>query len=184
MLLDHRELGNYKMSETKIKLTIDTNLINARQKDWRMNKIEQWRDEGKLSVVGTHRLTMEVAAYKNEKALDKEKKIPNVHEPGVLDKSCFDSCYFASSENNSPQFWDISSILFPRKDWKKLSDNESNDVMHLMAHYYAKVDIFLTNNTNDFVKDGRRESLKGKFGIVVMTPQEVVDEFSKTYDWS
>ena len=172
------------MSENKPKLTIDTNLINAKQKNLSMNKLEQWCDEGKLIIVGAYRLTVEIAAYKNQKASCKELKIPNIAEPLVLDKSCLDSSYLAPSDNNAPEFGDIASILFPQKDYALLSDNDSNDVMHLMGHYYAKADIFLTNNTNDFVKDGRREVLKKQFGIVVMTPEEAVDAFLDKYGWS
>jgi hypothetical protein len=72
---------NPSMSEKKPKLTIDTNVINAKQALPAMNKLEQWRDEGKLEIVGAYRLKREIAEYKNQKAKEKEAKIPNVSEP-------------------------------------------------------------------------------------------------------
>lgn len=172
------------MSEKKPKLTIDTNVINARQNLPAMNKLEQWRDEEKIRIVGTHRLKMEVAAYKNPKASEKEKKLPNVSEPMVLGKSYLGHSYLAAPKKNAPQFCDLSAIMFPGRDHNQLSNNESNDVMHLISHFFAESDVFVTNNTNDFINDGRREQLKEKFGIKVMTADEAVAELSSKHGWS
>lgn len=44
------------MSDQKPKITIDTNLINAKQGLPAMNTLERWRGEGKLEIIGTQRL--------------------------------------------------------------------------------------------------------------------------------
>jgi len=172
------------MSEKKPILTVDTNLINAKQRMTSMNKLEQWRDEGKLKIVGTFRLKMEIGTYKNRKASEKEKTIPNVSEPLILNQSFIGHAYLAAPNDKAPQFWDLSAIMFPGKDYKKLTKNESNDVMHLISHYFSGSDIFVTDDKKHFISNGRRERLKYKFGIIVITLDEVVKEFSTKFGWT
>lgn len=172
------------MADKKPKITIDTNVINSKQRLAAMNMLERWRDEGKIVIVGTTRLKFEVGAYKNAKASEKEKNIPNVGEPLVLGKSYLGHAYLAGPKPNAPQFWDLSKIMFPGKDHEKLDNNQSNDVMHLMSHFFAASDIFVTNNTKDFINDGRREKLKAAFQITVMTAEEAVTDLSAKHGWS
>ncbi len=173
------------ISEKKPTITIDTNLINAKQRFPSMNKLERWCDEGKISIVGTFRLKMEIGAYKNKQASEKERNIPNIAEPCVLDQSFADAgAYCVGSDNNAPQFWDLAGIMFPRKDYRRLTKNESNDVMHLMSHYFSGSSIFITNDKKDFISNNRREQLKSKFGIIIMTPDEVVKEFKTKFGWT
>ncbi len=174
---------NAQMSETKIKITIDTNLINSKQKLPAMNKLEQWRDEGKLEIVGTQRLKREVADYKNDIASAKEASIPNVSEPMVWDISAWGESKWGA-EGEIPEYKELAKTIFPTVPLDKLNQNQQNDVMHLMGHADCDSDIFVTSNIKDFINDGRREQLKAKFQIVTMTAEEVVADFSTRYGWA
>lgn len=171
------------MSDQKPKLTIDTNLINSKQRLADMNMLERWRDEGKLEFIGTQRLKREIAAYKNPAASAKEASIPNISEPLVWGVGNWNEGNWAD-EDDTPEFLDVAKVLFPAIAPEALNENQQSDVMHLLAHVTAKADVFVTNNTKDFVNDGRREQLKTKFQITVMTAEEVVTDLSSKNGWS
>ncbi|CCQ90268.1 hypothetical protein NITGR_270028 [Nitrospina gracilis 3/211] len=81
----------------------------------------------------------------------------NVSEPGVYGVSRYGRSKYGK-KSSCPQFAELSEILFLNiKDKKKLSKNQINDVMHLMAHANARNDIFLTSDKKDFIAKGRRE---------------------------
>lgn len=152
-----------------------------------MNKLEHWRDEGKLEIVGAHRLKSEVAAYNNQSTKEKEASIPNVGEPMVWNISDFswgDANIKWGGDSDSPEFKELAVVLFPTVAWDKLNKNQQSDVMHLMGHADCDSDIFVTNNIKDFINDGRREQLKAKFQIVTMTAEEVVSDFAAKYGWT
>jgi hypothetical protein len=85
--------------------------------------------------------------------------------------------YFSGSDG--PEFVEVASALFPTGRAESLSQGDTNDVMHLLAHHAADGDIFVTNNTRDFVANGRRERLRERWGIVVMTPAETVEHLAR-----
>ncbi len=52
------------------------------------------------------------------------------------------------------------------------------DVRHLEAHLRSGNDIFITEDLDEFIRNGRREELERKFsGLKIMTPQELKDVF-------
>ena len=164
-----------------MKLTIDTNIINVRGKLPAVNTLERWQAEGKVQLIGTERLKDETASHK--KASQKVNSMPNVSEPMVLGVSRLGHAYLAG-ENSGPGFMELAQVLFPnQKDPLSLSNGDTNDVMHLVSHAHSKNEVFVTNNTKHFIANGRREKLKDGFGIVIMTPEEVVDHLSARHGW-
>jgi hypothetical protein len=76
----------------------------------------------------------------------------------------------------------IAEVLFPGRSRGELL-NDMRDVMHLATHALYRHDIFVTRNTKDFIhtdkqdQDGaKREILRARYGIVVMTPEEALEE--------
>ena len=63
----------------------------------------------------------------------------------------------------------IRKICFPKTSCDDLKDNDVNDIRALEAHAYWKLDYFLTLNTNDFIKNRKKEMLE-KIGICVREP--------------
>jgi len=164
------------------KLTIDTNLINIKQKLQSMNTLERWQIEGKVKLIGTERLKDETSRH--PKASQKVNAMPNVSEPGVWDVSNWGRAHW-SNDTSGPSFNELAGVLFPsQKELSLLSVADTNDIMHLMAHAHNDCEFFLTHNTKHFIQDGRKNLLKDKFGIAVATPEEAVTQFSEKYGWS
>ncbi|MFA4844981.1 MAG: hypothetical protein WC654_00265 [Patescibacteria group bacterium] len=75
--------------------------------------------------------------------------------------------------------WDDGSV------WGNGSDNfqeakeiigghNMGDVRHLEAHLRSGNDIFVTEDLDEFIRDGRREELESKFSeLKIMTPEEL-----------
>ena len=92
---------------------------------------------------------------------------------------------YYSNGTSGPSFNELAGVLFPnQKNLSPLSENDKNDVMHLMAHAHSDCEYFLTNNKKHFIDSGRKNELKIKFDIVVATPEEAVTYFSEKYGWS
>lgn len=164
-----------------LSLTIDTNLINVHQRIPSMNTLERWQKEGKVKLVGTERLKDETSS--DPRARNKVNAMPNVSEPGMWNVSRWGRANW-SNKTNGPSFNELAGVLFPhQKNLSSLSENDTNDVMHLMAHAHNNCDFFLTENKKHFIKGGRKNLLKDKFGIIVDTPQEAVKYFSEKYGW-
>ena len=109
--------------------------------------------------------------------------MPNVCEPMVRDVRFFDSGA-SLTEKAEPAFAQIASILFPGIDVVALAQNEVNDVMHMLAHHDSGGDIFVTGDLKDFIAATRRISLRDRWGIIVMTPDEAVAHLRALHQWS
>ncbi len=73
---------------------------------------------------------------------------------------------------NENQCTQLLCLIWPDENWAGASDNKRNDVYHLLAHMLNGHDVYVT-------RDGEilqhRESLRGRFGITVMNPKELID---------
>jgi hypothetical protein len=164
------------------RLTIDNNRINARGGERSMNDLERWAREGKVEIVSSTRLKLEAAKHPMKEALVKARSYPDVGEPFVLGQSFLDDAYL--SDGTGPTFFDLAGTVFPGADPSTLSDGDANDVMHLLSHVGADGDIFVTNGKKDFIAAGKREALRERFGIVVMTDAETVAHFLALHGWT
>jgi predicted nucleic acid-binding protein len=170
-----------------IKITIDSNLINLRNSIKEMNKIEELNEQGKIQIVGAQRLYDEMKEY-NKDAFSKAEKYENISEPFTIGYSAIGSAYIAG-EYNIPSFQTFASILFPNQDIDLLSRNQTNDIMHLIAHAHSDSDFFITNNTVDFIDAKRTNKNRGQelknhkryqlrdIHIIVMTPKEFLEYY-------
>jgi hypothetical protein len=170
------------IKKEKMKITIDTCLINARKKDSILNRLEELHEKGKIEIIGTERLLQETENNKSRK--DKAESYENISEPITIGFWKVGRGYI--SDGKGPKFKELAQILFPEKDISQLSENESNDVMHLISHSKSNSDYFITNNKWDFIharknnknRDGSYENVKRKqlekIGIRVLTPDEVL----------
>lgn len=165
-----------------VKITIDANLINARGKLPAMNALEKWQAEGKLQLVGAQRLEDEIASHPLQpEANAKVARMENISEPAVWGISKWGKATWASAGKVS--YKELASILFPAVDLEKLSDNQKNDVMHLLGHAYSDSEIFITDNTKDFIANGRQETLLSGFKILVMTASNAITFLSERHGW-
>ena len=173
----------------KIKITIDSNLINLRKKLPDMNKIEELFLKNKIEIVGAQRLYDEMLKY-NIDAFDKATNYKNISEPFTIGYSAIGSAYIAG-KYEIPSFKTFAKIMFPDIDIDSLSENQSNDIMHLIAHAHSNSDYFVTDNTKDFIDAKRSNSNRGQelknlkrnqlheIGISVLTPLEFLKHYNR-----
>ncbi len=73
---------------------------------------------------------------------------------------------------NETQCTELLCLIWPDENWAGASDNKRNDVYHLLAHMLNGHDVYMT-------RDGEilqhRESVRDRFGITVLNPQELID---------
>jgi hypothetical protein len=165
-------------------ITIDSNLINSRQTDLVLNALEEMAKLGKIKIVGAQRLLDEMKNF-NSIAYQKANNYLNISEPFTIGLSAIGSAYIAGDEKK-PSFIEIANILFPNYDLDKLTPNQNNDVMHLVAHAHSDSDYFVTRNLKDFIDEKRTNENRGKdlkdikrcnlkeIGIDVRTPEEIL----------
>ena len=167
----------------KPRLSIDTNVINARGGLPWVNVLERWREEGKVEFLASTRLRIEAAKHPLPNALEKARGFRDSSEPLVWGQSFWGEAYWGSVYDQQPEFFEVASVLFPGVPHGTLPEGDANDVMHLLSHAGARADIFVTDGKKDFISGGKRELLRKRFGIVVMTAEEAVPHLSSTYGW-
>ncbi len=175
------------------KVTIDSNLLNLKQELESVNKLEELHKLGHIQIVGAERLFEEMRKYKPE-AFEKVSKYKNIGEPFVIGRSRIGHAYISSDEEGLVTFRELSEILFPNFAAEKLTENQVNDVMHLIAHAHSDSEYFITENSKDFIHGKKnnknrksemenltREILKEK-SIIILTSAEAVELFSAKYN--
>lgn len=90
---------------------------------------------------------------------------------------------FKPNPKSNTSFREIAAALFPHQDSQKLNLNETNSVAHLLQHLISKNEFFVTANLKDYIADGKRERLKGGFGVIALTPDEAVKVLSSMHGW-
>lgn len=156
-----------------LRITIDTNLINARQKLPEMNILEDMHTKGLIEIVKTDAMDTEMLeGYK--KGLEKSQQYREIQGYGVFGYSRFDHSVFGTVEDGGLT-QSIVMALFPGKSCAELSDNDLRDVMHVQAHITNKGDYFITE---DKIILAAADSLR-KLGIRIRTPEMLLKELVK-----
>lgn len=173
-----------------ITITIDTCLINSKQTHKDMNKLEEFSRKGLIEIVVAERLYQETE--NNDKRLKKAKLYENIGEPFCIGHSRIGSAYISDGKKR-PTFKDIANVLFPNINHDNLSNNQANDIMHLISHIHSESNYFITDNTHDFIdakkdnsnRNGSYKNIKKQqleyLGIKVRTPSEMIEELYKIY---
>jgi hypothetical protein len=153
-------------------ITIDTNLINARQKLPEMNVLEDMHKRGSIEIVKTDAMDTEMLeGYR--KGLEKSQQYREIQGYGVFGHSRFDHSVYGSVEDGGLT-QSIVMALFPGKSCSELSDNDIRDVMHIQAHVTHKGDYFITE---DKIILAAADSLV-RLDVRVRTPKELLKEIA------
>jgi len=92
-----------------------------------------------------------------------------------LDFSRLDSGDFLAGEEHAQLSKQIEKILFGKISANdKRAHNKTADIDHLEGHYFAKRDVFITQDGRMWKK---RNVLREQLGIVVEKPQEFLSRF-------
>jgi hypothetical protein len=159
------------------KLTLDVNLMEPSVTVPGMDVLRRWKEEGKVDLIEANRpQVVREPAYGWPGAPAKPVE-RNPNQRGGKRRSG------KMNESGNANFKSIAAVLFPSKDHLKLSMAEINNVAHLIRHHLVKNEIFVTANKKDFIEEGRRDRLKSNFGIVIMTPEEVIEALCELQGW-
>lgn len=158
-------------------ITLDTNCINTKQRKEAINKLEEWRKHGLVEIVKTDVMDTELMSGGStfrQKALRKSESYREDMGVGVWDHSRWDHCRFGEESADYP-LKEIRDLLFPQ--YNKLDDygkkRALRDSMHLATHKMYNRDVFVTED-NHFLN--KKDVLKERFGIRVLSPRELVEE--------
>lgn len=163
-----------RVTPRTLTLTIDTCCINARQQDADLNQLEQWAKEKRIKLRQAEELMKEL---KGDARVAKAQAIGGLPTNFfILGSSSLDSGDIFKGPDMRDE---LRAILFPKVH--TLTPNQQSDVNHLSQHVQSGGDIFVTLNTNDFIKEGKKETL-GKFGIGVFHPAEVVHLIRRLFE--
>ena len=158
-----------------LKVTLDTNVIID---DYLVTQFRQLEKQGLIDIAVTTRVVADKDQDKDKarkvEHLKEFENYPKVGTPARWDFSRWDSGDFWAGEEDIHLSQQIEKLVFSEISGKR-SHNELADVDHLLGHYKARRDIFVTND-NDILK--KREEFKAKLRIVVENPQEFLNRFN------
>ncbi len=125
-----------------LSIYIDTNCINARQKDPALNELEALHDKGLILIEKADVLETELMEGKGYPAgIRKSHNFTTSFGPAVIGHSRIGSCIIGS-DRSATDHQALLALLFGEGPYSK---NDVRDVMHLLtvAHYMG--DVFVTN---------------------------------------
>lgn len=167
-------------------IAIDTCLRNNNKKDALLNKIEDLEAKGILKIVVTQKFVDE--CRDSAKAEIAANDRTNISEPLTIGYSRIGYAYISSTKQVT--FNQIAAIMFPDKNPESMTKNDINDVMHIMSCIHANVKYFVTYNKWDFIgtkknnqnrydnsRLNNKRAVLEKFGINILTPEELLHKF-------
>ena len=164
-------------------VTIDTNSINARQRDADLNNLEEWHLKGIIEIVKTDVMDTEflkASPEPREAFMNKSSRYREDVGVGAYGHSRrHHAVYGEANDLNYPRD-EMLRMLFPRFEYLTNEDEKSRairDAMHLATHYMHRRDFFVTLDTRHFI--AHRDALKERFGLVILTPEECVSQLSE-----
>lgn len=158
-------------------VAFDTNCINARGRDPSMSVMEAWHADGRLRLRPTFRVLVEA---RDPLRSAKAKRMGILPEPAIWGVSAWDtSCYYDAS---GPPFDKIARILFPRVPRAQLSQNQKNDVMHVITAIGVDADI-LVSNDQDITASTKADALRS-LGLLVLSSADAVAHLRSRFGWT
>jgi len=147
-------------------IVLDTNCINARQKDSSMNELEQLADEGRIDIETTDTSLNELGGDypKGEKKAGKY-----IFSMGsmVLGHSKFGTSVLGSKEDDD-RLGELLDIFFEHKHRWNYSDQEMGDAMQISTAIRYGAKFFVTRDRKLLY---RSDEVKNKFEIIIANPE-------------
>jgi len=162
-----------------LKVTIDTNVIINEETHELLAQIKQLAEKGLIDIDVTTRVVADKDQDPNEarkaehlKEFDCYLKVGTIFR---LDVSRLDSGDFLVGDEHVQVSQQIEKVLFGKISMDdKRAHNKIADVDHLVGHYFAKRDVFITQDNRIWKK---RNILRDHLGIVIETPQQFLSRF-------
>lgn len=158
---------------SSIGVYIDTNCINARQKDDSLNELEKLHEVGKIQIEKTSVLDTELQEGKGYPlGLNKSDRYIESYEVAVLDHSRLGHSVVGGN-NDEKMFSRILEILWGKKHRTRYSKSEIRDAMHLFTAIRYGGSYFITLERDLLIK---AELLQKEFGIKTRSPKDCLKE--------
>ena len=163
-----------------LKVTIDTNVLINEETRRLVAQIKQLAEQGLIDIAVTTRVVADKDQDQDEARKAKHLKdfvrYPKVGTPMRLDFSRLDSGDFWAGDEHVQVSQQIEKVLFGEISADdKRAHNKRADVDHLVGHYFAKRDVFITQDVRGIWR--KRNILREQLGIVVEKPREFLGRF-------
>jgi len=162
-----------------LRVTIDTNVVIDKKKHRLLTQIKQVAEQGLIDIAVTTR----VVADKDQDEIKRRKAnhlkefdhYPKVGTIVRFDFTRWDSGDFWAGEEHMQLSRQIEKILFGEiRANDNRAHNKRADVDHLVGHYFAERDVFITQDRKIW---GKRNVLREQLRIIVEKPQEFLSRF-------
>lgn len=154
-------------------ITIDTNVINARQKLDAMNKLEALAQQEKVAIYKTDVLDTEMKGSYTPGLL-KSKRYPEDVGTGVYGHSRYGHAKYGKN----PHLDQVLTLLFGKKQRSEYSKQEIRDAMNISTHKKYGRDYFVTDDPG-ILKC--HVDIEKELGVIVCTPEHclaIIEEVS------
>lgn len=175
-------------SGEKLRITIDTNCVNASGRQEDMTVIEKYKERGLIEICTTIRMLNEMGEDISKpltKLQRKAKQYPEIQISNRWGMMRWDEGNYGPLPDDAqiPKPEEIVEVLFPNETWESLTNDSTkkgmlNDVLHLQVHIYSQNDYFVT--MDDHFLD-KRVLLKERFGVGIYTPSEMREELEARF---
>lgn len=162
-----------------LKVTIDTNVIINKKTRGLVAQIKQLAGQDLIDIAVTTRVVadkdQDQVEARKAKHLKEFDNYPKVGTIARLNFTRLDSGDFLAGEEHVQVSQQIEKVLFGKiSPSDRRAHNKRADVDHLVGHYFAKRDVFVTQENRMWEK---RNELREQLGIVVEKPQEFLSRF-------
>lgn len=155
----------------RLRVTIDTNAINARGRNPHLRQLETWHGLGLIEIIRTRILTEEIQPYAD--GLRKAHSYSERTSGFVMRRSTVRGGDVVGGPNAYRWLPAVTQILFPDKSFEELHVRSQRDVMHLCIHKANRLDYFVTMD-NDIL--GHAAALRNEVGITALSPEDAARE--------
>ena len=162
-----------------LKVTIDTNVIIDEKKRRLLTQIKQLAEQGLIDIAVTTRVVADkdqdedkTRKSKHLKEFDSYIKVGTIARTNLTWTNTGD---FTVDDEGVQVSQQIEKVIFGKISANdKRAHNKWADVDHLVGHYFAERDVFVTQENRMWKK---RNVLREQLGIIVERPQEFLSRF-------
>jgi hypothetical protein len=155
-------------------VTIDTNCINARQRDGVLNELEERARTGQLKLTATAVMLEELDrdfTTLGQARREKAARMPIARSGFMVGHSAVGGHDVIGGPDAYGHVDALAAIVFPGTGWEDLDPRTQRDIMHLSAHLTYGWDIFVSR---DRAVLAAAETLQRELGLRVMCPEDAL----------
>ena len=157
-----------------LRITIDTNCINARQRDTSLNELEERARASEFELTATAVMLDELdrdLTTLGQARREKAARLPIAHSGFMIGYSTVGGHDVIGGPDAYRHVDAIAPFVRPGTRWDDLDTNTQRDIMHLSAHMTYGWDIFVSRDGEILAA---ADALLKELGLRVMTPEDAL----------